>query len=85
MRFESRHHLRRYSSRSAADENSAPRLLVDPANHDPRDLARGSLGSIGRQLSVEKIMDQREHLVRLILQREVTGVEQMQLCIGQIA
>ena len=36
-------------------------------------------------LSVEEVVDQRDHLIGLVLQREMAGVEEMKLQVGQIA
>src|SRR6266853_205887 len=36
-------------------------------------------------LAVEEVVDERRHDVELVFQREMSGVEQMQLGVGQIA
>ena len=44
-----------------------------------------SPGSFRRQLAAQELADQRRHLVKLVFEREVAGIEEMQFGVRQVA
>ena len=44
-----------------------------------------SPGSFRRQLAAEEVADQRRHLVELVFEREVAGIEEMEFGVRQVA